>query len=94
MYEQKQSQFKTLNMNIQLFHGEFSSHDALELITKMIHIKIKYHENKIANNSNEEDIKSRESQIKLLQKELFDLRINIDEKKENLKLDAIIKIEK
>lgn len=84
---------KTQNMNIQLLHGEFSSHDALELITKMIHIKIKYHENKIANNSNEEDIKYRESKIKLLQKELFDLRNNIDKQKGNLKLEAVIKIE-
>ena len=44
-------------MNIQLIKGEFSSNDAIELIAQMIHIKIKYHENKINNLSNEEDLK-------------------------------------
>lgn len=81
-------------MNIQLVQGEFNAKDALELITQMIHIKIKYFENKIAYHSNEEDMKFRESKIKLLQKELFDLRNNIDEKKWDLKLEAVIKIEK
>jgi hypothetical protein len=80
-------------MNIQLIQGEFSANEALELITQMIHIKIKYHENKIAQHSSEEDIKSRETKIKRLQKELFDFRNNIDKKHSNIKLDAIIQIE-
>lgn len=81
-------------MEIQLVQGEFSANDALELITKMIQIKIKYHENKISSDSNEEEIKYRESKIKRLQKELFDLRNIIDDKKGSLKLESIIKIEK
>lgn len=81
-------------MNIQLLQGEFSSNDALELITKMIHIKVKYHESRISTESSEEDIKYRESRIKRLQKELYDLRKSIDGNKKNLKLDAIIKIER
>ncbi|RYU93374.1 hypothetical protein [Emticicia agri] len=80
-------------MNIQLIQGEFSSQDALELITQLIHIKIKYHENKIATNSNEEDIKYRESKIKRLQKELFDFRSSIRREEPGLRLDAIITIE-
>jgi len=80
-------------MKIQLIQGKFSSKDALELITNMIHIKIKYHENKIASNSSEEDIKSRESKIKRLQKELFELRETINSNNKTLKLDGIIKIE-
>jgi hypothetical protein len=80
-------------MNIQLIQGDFSSKEALELITQMIHVKIKYHENKIANNNNEEDIKHRESKIKNLQKELFEARNTIDVKTKNIKLDGIIKIE-
>jgi hypothetical protein len=59
----------------------------------MIHVKIKYHENKISNLSNEEDIKSRETKIKRLQKELFDFRNNIAENNGNIKIDAIIQIE-
>lgn len=50
-------------MNIQLIQGEFNSIDTLELINQMLHIEIKYHENKIAANSSEEDIKARESKI-------------------------------
>lgn len=80
-------------MNIQLIQGEFSSIEALELITQMIHIKIKYHENKIALNSNEEDIKYRETKIKRLQMELFDFRNNMNEKGGNIKLDASIQVE-
>ena len=81
-------------MNLKLIEGEFTVNDALELITKMVHVKIKYHENKITSNNSEEDIKLRESKIKKLQNELFDLRNSLDEKQVNLKLEAIIKIEK
>ena len=80
-------------MNIQLIQGEFNSKDALDLITQMVHTKIKYHESKISPQCSEEDMKSRESKIKKLQKELFDLRNMIDDKRGNLKLDAVIKIE-
>ena len=81
-------------MKIQLIQGEFSSDDALDLLTQMIHIKIKYHENKITKGGREEDIKYRESKIKRLQKELFEVRNQIDEKKGKVKLDAIINIVK
>ena len=79
-------------MNIKLIQGEFSANDAIELIAQMIQVKIKYHENKIDNRSNEEDIKSFEVKIKQLQKELFDLRQNYNSNK-NLKIEAIIKVE-
>ncbi|MDZ4149379.1 MAG: hypothetical protein U0945_14875 [Flavobacterium sp.] len=80
-------------MNIQLIQGVFSSNEAIELIAQMIHVKIKYHENKINSQSNEEDIKSREEKIKRLQKELFELRKTIHSKTNNVKVEAIIKIE-
>jgi hypothetical protein len=79
-------------MTIQLIHGEFNSIEALKLITEMIHVKIKYHENKIIALSNEEDVKTRESKIKQLQKELFELREATNSKNDNLKIDAIINI--
>ncbi len=80
-------------MNIQLIQGEFSPGDALELITELIHMKIKFHESKIAKNTNEEDIKYRESKIKRLQKELFDFRNGISRKGQNLRLEAVITID-
>lgn len=61
-------------MNIHLMQGVFSSKDALDIVTQMINVKVKYHESKISNSINEEDIKMREKRIKQLQKELYDLR--------------------
>ncbi len=80
-------------MNIQLIQGEFASKDALALITQMIQLKIKYHENKISQNDIEEDIKYRESKIRNLQNQLLELRNNIDDNSKYLKLDASISIE-
>jgi hypothetical protein len=79
-------------MTIKLIQGEFNSKEALELITQMIHIKIKYHENKIGKNSNEEDAKYRESKIKSLQKELYELKNNLNNNDKNLKIEANINI--
>lgn len=80
-------------MNIQLIQGEFSSSEALELSTEMIHIKIKYHENKIGKIGSEEDIKYRESKIKKLQKELFELREYINSNPKNVQIESTLKIE-
>lgn len=80
-------------MNIQLIQGQFNPAEAIEIITQMVHVKIKYHENKIAENSNEEDIKNREAKIKYLQKELFEVRKEMLSKKTNLSMDAIINID-
>lgn len=75
-------------MNIQLIQGQFNNKEALELITQMIHVKIKFHENKIYNNGNEEDVKYRETKIKNLQKELFDLKHFLDKKGSSVQLEA------
>ncbi|WP_159466765.1 hypothetical protein [Dyadobacter sp. 3J3] len=65
-------------MTIQLIKGEFEANDAIHLITQMIHIKIKYHEQKINLDMNEEDIKSRERKIRKLQENLFEIKKYID----------------
>lgn len=75
-------------MNIQLIEGQFTNKEALDLITQMIHIKIKFHENKINNNSNEEDVKYRETKIKNLQKELFELKYYLDNNGNSVQLEA------
>lgn len=79
-------------MTIQLIHGQFNALEAMEIITQMIHVKIKYHESKIAGNSNEEDIKNREAKIKHLQKELFETRKEMLSRKESLSIDSTINI--
>ena len=80
------------SMDIQLINGAFGAADALDLITRMIHIKIKFHEDRINQNSSEEDIKYRESKIRNLQKELFQLREGIGREKGTITLDATINI--
>ncbi|MDI1235079.1 MAG: hypothetical protein PSX81_12410 [bacterium] len=79
-------------MYIQLIEGEFKSNDALDLITQMIQVKIKFHENKISKSEIEEDIKAREAKIKRLQKDLFELRNDIGSNLNAVKLDGVIKI--
>lgn len=80
-------------MTIPLIQGEFSYNDAMDLITQMIHIKIKYHKNKIAGTENEEEVKSLEAKIIQFQKELFEARNKIKAKKRAIKINSIINIE-
>lgn len=80
-------------MNIQLLQGNFGNDEALELISPMVNIKIKYHENKISTHYNEEDIKTRESKINQLQNEHFELRKIINLQTNGVKLETTIKIE-
>lgn len=65
-------------MNIQLIEGNFDAKDALDILTKMIHVKIKFQEDKINESSSEEDINMRETRIKRLQKHLFEMRQHIE----------------
>lgn len=79
-------------MKVQLIQGEFNSPDAIQLVSNMINLKIKYQEGQIEKNNNEEDIKYRESKIKNLQNELFELR-NFLSTKDNVKINASINVE-
>lgn len=79
-------------MSMQLIRGEFKAADALDLITQMIHVKIRFHEEHIRQDSSEEDIKYRESRIKQLQKELYELRQRLDRQPTAVKLDGVIKV--
>ena len=79
-------------MTIQLLEGEFSATYGLELIAKMIEVKIKFHESKISKSQQEEDIKSRENKIKALQNSLYDARIYLNSKNENVKIKSSLTI--
>ncbi len=79
-------------MNLQLLQGQFSSQEAIDIITKMVHVKIKFHEDKIHSLSDEEDIKMREKRIKQLQKELYEVRNFITDKKAKIGLESVLEI--
>ena len=64
-------------VQLQFIKGSFDKSEALELISQMVHVKIKYHENKIKGSEKEEDIKMREKRIKQLQHEFHELRTQL-----------------
>lgn len=80
-------------MKIQLLNGNFSAKEAIEIITKMIQVKIQFHEQKINEISGEEEIKMREDRIKKLQKELFEARNLIDKHTETINLHCEIDVD-
>ncbi|MBU1373578.1 MAG: hypothetical protein KKG25_16175 [Bacteroidetes bacterium] len=70
--------------------GHFSKKDAIDLITKLITVKIRFHEDKTPSSHSEEGIKMREKSIKQLQKELYDARIKIESMTDNVNLESEI----
>ncbi len=80
-------------MDIKLIEGKYTYTEALEIIIQMIHIKIRFHENKITGLCTEEDIKFREKRIKQLQRDLYDVEKFIKSKQGNISLKAIVQIQ-
>ena len=79
-------------MNLQLIQGQFSRQDALDLLTKMISVKIRFHEDKMAHAATEEDMKMRESRIRQLQSELHEARKQLQRNGETVILQSQIEI--
>lgn len=79
-------------MNIQLIKGQFSSAEAAELMTQLIHVKVKFHESKISNSTSEEDVKYRESRIKELQRDLYEFRKQFSRHGEEIELHAQVDV--
>ena len=79
-------------MHLKLIDGVFESKDALDIITQMIQVKIRYHENKITNDSTPEDIKFRDGKISKLQHELEHARKQISALKGKVNLHAKVDI--
>ena len=77
-------------MNIQLIQGQFSAQDAIEIVSQMIQVKIKFHENKINKSDGEEATKMREKRIKDLQQDLNMVRNFIENQGENITLQSEI----
>lgn len=61
-------------MDIQLLKGKFSQSEALDILTQLIYVKIKFHESKIEKSDNEEDIKMRENRIKQLLQDFYEAK--------------------
>ncbi|HOZ80309.1 MAG TPA: hypothetical protein PLY34_20100 [Ferruginibacter sp.] len=79
-------------MNLQLIKGSFKSSEALDLLSQLVNVKIKFHESKIENSQNEEDIKMRENRIKQLQQEFYETKQAILTKDKTCELESGITI--
>lgn len=80
-------------MKIQLIEGSFDKQDALNLLSKIIKVKIDFHESKIDADSNAEDVRMSEQKIKKLQNNLMDLRNQINDCSSGIVINASIEIE-
>jgi len=67
-------------MKLELLQGQYSSNDIIDIVSKIIQVKINYHEQKISSSDNEEDIEQREKKIKGLQEKLQEIRLNLKNK--------------
>lgn len=79
-------------MKIHLIKGNFTSEDAISIISKMIDFKIKFQEGKIKKSNNEVEIKMRENLINLLQKELYESRQLIEKSGGTISLQSEIEL--
>ncbi len=79
-------------MKIQLINGQFTTQEAIDLITQMVQVKIRFLENKISNLHNEEDIKSKETKIVVLQNTISKLRQHIGLTNSDLKITGEIEL--
>lgn len=68
-------------MEIKIINGHFKNAEAIELIEKFIKIKIAFHEDKITPQSNEEEIKMRETRIKELQNDFLKFKTDYNSDK-------------
>jgi hypothetical protein len=79
-------------MKLQLIHGQFTAQDAIDIITQLTNVKIKFHENKIAHSDGEETIKMRENRIKDLQQDLRNVREHILSNGESISMESTIQL--
>ncbi|WP_407526790.1 hypothetical protein PDL71_06115 [Lacibacter sp. MH-610] len=79
-------------MQIKILEGSFSAKEALDILTQLVHVKIRYHETKIQHLDSEEDIKMREKRIQQLQKDLYELRTYLESGKKKVNLLGSIEI--
>jgi hypothetical protein len=77
-------------MQFKLIDGQFSPNEALEILSQMLQVKLRFHESKINKDSTEEDIKYRESRMKQLQAEWALVRNKLLQQDVRSKLSAEI----
>jgi hypothetical protein len=90
--DNNKSKVSAEEITLPLIRGTFSKEDALDLITHLIHVKVRFHENRINDASSEEDVKMRETRIKELQRYLFEARESFRKLDGSILIESDIKI--
>lgn len=83
---------KIQHMKLQLIQGNYSREDAMELISQLAAVKIRFLESKIEKSLNEEDIHMRERRIQQLQHDLVEAKREIQMGNQALFLETEILI--
>ena len=77
-------------MKIQLLKGSFAPKELEKILNELIQVKIKYHEEKIKGDDEEETIKMRENRIIKLQNELSEIRKYIQHSVKDITVESEI----
>jgi hypothetical protein len=78
---------------LSLLHGVFSPKEALDLLTQLVEVKIRFHEEKMKGLTEVEDLKMREKRIQTLQSELHALRASINPYEGAIKLTSMVQVQ-
>ena len=81
-------------MKISLLKGSFSPKEIGKIVTELIQVKIKFHEEKIQSSDEEETMKMRENRIIKLQNALKEVRDFLSNSDSLINVDAEIVLEK
>ena len=85
---------KQIDMNtVQLIEGKFSREEAIDLLNALYNVKIRFHENRIDHQMNEEDIKIREKKVAALQSGLAASVAQINQIGNTISIESNIQIQ-
>ena len=79
-------------MNFKIIDGVFSRQEAIDILTDMVRLKIRFHERRIETSSHIEDISHREARIRELQSELQEARERILAGDKNVSMGGSVSI--
>jgi hypothetical protein len=80
-------------VEIQLIQGSFSNTEATELLTRLLQMKIAFHEEKIALSSSPEDIRMRESRIRFLKAQIPEVQRAMADRGQVVRMKGTIEIQ-
>ncbi len=79
-------------MTFSLIQGQFSPEEGIDILSRMIDVKIRFHEDKIHHSASEEDIHMRERRIQELQHELHEIKKLVMSQQAPPVIEAVVNI--